>query len=178
MCDPMSIASATLTGVSQIASYRADVTQTKQQNAYNEQSRIAAGEATAQGYVQTQQRLLQEGEANAANKFQVAQDTRAAQATALMAAGEGGVGGFSVTNLINQFAAQQGAYNSSIDRQQQWSADQAALNMRGVEAQGQDRINSAPAVARPSFLGAALRIGGAGLSSYTDYKQRQQEQGY
>lgn len=177
MCDPIAIASTAITGVSQIAAHKADVSATRQQNTYNTQARIAAAEATAQQYVQIGLRTRQEIESAAEEKFQVTQETRAAQATALMAAGEGGVSGFSVANLIQEFAGQQGRYNASVDKQLSWNAQQAEMNMRGVEAQGQDRANSAPALSKPSFLSAGLRIAGAGLGAYTDYNQRKYAEG-
>lgn len=172
MCDPVSLTTAAVQGGSMILGHRSEAKQAQQQNIANAQNRASALAATIAEYVAAGQQSIQQGEAATQEKGQVALDARAAQATATMAAGEAGVSGLSVSGLLQEFAGKAGRYNASVDQQLRWNEDQTIRTMKGIRAQGADRINGARDVKGPSFLGTTLRIAGAGLDAYNSHTAR------
>ena len=83
--------------------------------------------------------------------------------------------GLSVEALLNDFTAQEGRYRYGVRRNNELVTDQLTAEMEGVRAQALGRINSLPSlnlepVQRPSYLGAALQIGGDALGAYAKYK--------
>lgn len=108
--------------------------------------------------------FIQQSEASDSLKAQQVQtDMLKAAATAKASANESGVSGTSVDALINDYHASEGRYVSALVQQSGWDRQQAAMQKQGQKAQAQRQINS---VAKPDFIGAALRIGGDALSSY------------
>lgn len=172
MCDPVSMVAFGIQAGSVIMDFKADQQAAKQQNQRAQDNAFAAAQATRDQHAQVMIGQLQEQQAAGEEMIQVGLETRAAQATAAVAAGEANVAGNSVRALLREFGGRQGTYNAGMRRQQEWSAQQADMTMKGITAQGQDRINSVPTVAPPSFFDAALRIAGAGVGEYGDYKKR------
>ena len=127
----------------------------------------AANAVQAQQIQNTQTNIgIQQSEAASGLRAQQSQsDMLKAAATAAASAGESGTAGNSVDSLIGDYHASEGRYLNSLATQGQWNRDQAAVQKQGQAAQAQGRINS---VAKPDFLGAALRIGGDALNTYTD----------
>ena len=84
--------------------------------------------------------------------------------------------GLSVEALLNDFTAQEGRYRYGVRRNNELVTDQLTAEMEGARAQAQGRINSIPSlnlepVSRPTYLGAALRIGGDALGAYAKYSR-------
>ena len=115
-------------------------------------------------------RLVQERMAAAQEISEVARQSRRAQSTATVSAGEAGVGGKSVDALLDDF-----------ERQELFYAEDVRTNLGFTEANIQDQLESfrvgaqgriqglqSRVIQRPSFLGAALRIGGQVADYYAD----------
>ena len=119
---------------------------------------------------QAYRRLGQERMAAAQEISEVARASRRAQSTATVSAGEAGVGGKSVDALLDDF-----------ERQELFYAEDVRTNLGFTEANIQDQLESirvgtqgriedlqSRVIQRPSFLGAALRIGGQVADYYAD----------
>jgi len=123
-----------------------------------------------------QQRIRQEQEATVTEEERNARAAASARATARTAAGEAGVAGLSVEALLNDFTAQEGRYRYGVRRNNELVTDQLTAEMEGARAQAQGRIHSITSlnlepVSRPTYLGAALRIGGDALGAYAKYSR-------
>jgi hypothetical protein len=171
----MALVGLAVSAAQSVAGYAGQVQQANAQNkAYVANAANANRAATAQ-YADTQMRMGQEQEAAAQQKQETARDARAARATALVTAGEAGVSGLSVAGLLQEFYGREGQFNANTDRNLQWTEQQLTNQMKGQQAQATDRINSVQRAQRPSFLDAGLRILGAGVDSYAEYKKTQQQ---
>ena len=119
---------------------------------------------------QAYRRLEQERMAAAQEISDVARASRRAQSTAIVSAGEAGVGGKSVDAMLDDF-----------ERQELFYAENVRTNLGFTEANVQDQLESirvgtqgriedlqSRVNQRPSFLGAALRIGGQVADYYAD----------
>lgn len=172
MCDPLSMiglaVSATTTGLS----YQAEASAAQQQNRLYRENAMRANETARQQMFDTQQRMIQEQEAGAAEKIDTMREAREARATAEAAAGEANVSGLSVEALMREFSGREAAFNDRVDQNTDWSMRQLNNEMRGVRANAEDRINSVQRAAKPSFFDAGLRIAGAGLGSYSEHEDR------
>jgi len=162
MCEPVSLGTLFYTslGLSAASATAGIVGQTQQFNAN------AANAVSAQRIQNQQTNLsIQQQEASDSLKAQESQrEMLKAAATARASAGESGTAGNSVDGLIDDYYASEGRYLNSLSVQGQWNRAQANLQKQGQAATAQARINS---VAKPDFMGAALRIGGDALNSYT-----------
>lgn len=158
MCDPVSMTAAAVgLAVAQQGAQLAG-----QAKAYNANAANAGASMrlqNAQTNMQTQQR-----EVSASNE---AQDTQRQQlqaaSTAENSAGESGTSGNSVDALINDYKSSEGRYMNNLSVQQGWNRTQAENTKAGQSAQAQYRINQ---VAKPDFIGAALKIAGTGMGAY------------
>jgi hypothetical protein len=172
MCDMgMSLVaiSVAMTAATTLSSMQAQSNAAKAQNDSNELQR---------GYIE-QDRLnkqmqagQQEGYANEAayqKLDQNAQAARAARATATTAAGEAGVSGLSVDALQREFYARQGEYAQSVEENRSADIDRLQMQMKGFNVQAQSANNQLKQAAEPSFLDAALRIGGSAVGAYGKY---------
>ena len=132
----------------------------------NEQFKANAANALASNRIANQQTNLgiQQSEAEQGRKAQETQvEMLKAAATAKASANENGVSGNSVDALINDYHASEGRFISTLQQQAVWNRNQAGMSKQGQKAQAQQQINS---VAKPDFLGTALRIGGGALDAY------------
>jgi hypothetical protein len=121
-----------------------------------------------------QERERQEGEATVTEEERNARAAAEARATARTAAGEAGVSGLSLDALLGDFTRQESSYRYGVRRNLSISTDQLTAEMEGVRATAQGRAASIPRlnlepVNGPSYLGAALRIGGDALGAYSKY---------
>lgn len=81
----------------------------------------------------------------------------------------------SIRSFIND--TQEWGFIDQLTEQHEWNTKQLHHDMRGIRAAAVDRGNSVPEPVRPSFASAAFRIGGAGVSAYGDYVNRQPRSG-
>ena len=95
-----------------------------------------------------------------------------AKATARVAAGEAGVAGISVDALQRKFAGEEARFVDATNTSAQFARAQSERRIESFKSGAQNQINQslrAP-VKRPSFFGAALRIGG---QAYKGFKATQ-----
>lgn len=142
-----------------------------QQLQYHNENAARADADMKRGYISTQRRMIQEEAAAAGERQEVAREGRAARARAMTAAGEAGVSGLSVDALLADFYGREAEFMDRSYQQVEWSHQQLTENMHGIRSQAEDRINAVPKPVKPSFIDAGLRIAGAGLNSYTQYKK-------
>jgi len=158
MCDPisMTVAMSSALSIAQLAG---------QAQQYTANARNAAQAMRTQN-TQTNTNIQQNEAANS----QKAQDQQVemlkAAATAAASAGESGTDGNSVDALIGDYHAAEGRYLNSLDVQNRWNRAQAENEKQGQSVSAQNQVNS---VAKPDYIGAALRIGGDSLNAYNKY---------
>lgn len=100
-----------------------------------------------------------------------------AQATARVAAGEAGVAGLSIDALLGDFQRDEAVFRNRTAQNAEARERQSRRRLQGADATRQSRINDANSrvQARPSFLGAALRIGASGVQAYNADQAKNQE---
>jgi hypothetical protein len=161
MCNPLLLAAGTFA-----VSAASTMSQVKGQQQMFQQNAQLANQNAVRMYADTNQRMIQEQQSATLNKMDLARDARAARATAAAGAGESGVSGLSVDALMREFYGREASYTDRVDHQTDWTMLQMNNEMRGIQAQAKDRINS---VQRPNFFDAGLRIAGAGLGATGTY---------
>ena len=172
MCDPLSGAAFAISALSTAVGYVGQSEAADAQNAAYDANRRQALSAFADKQVSMNTRAIQEQEAAASKKFENNLERRAAQATAMVAAGESGVSGLSVEALFNDLGARTARANSNIDSNTDFTMQQLEAEKRGQTYQTLDRINSVKRGTEPSLIDAGLRIAAAGVSSYDQSQRR------
>lgn len=157
-----------IAGIGQaIAGYAAASQQAAEQNAYYEQNRKAAIAAANDRYASIANNTLQHRESASADILQKRIDALKAKATAITAAGEGGVTGLSVDALLGDLQAQHDRQVESIrinyDIKKQGNQDEAVATYHNTIG----RINSVRQASKPSplpfiFQGLSAVAGGIG----------------
>ncbi len=110
----------------------------------------------------TNLRLSQEAAAKSQRVQNVQIDRLKAQSTAEVAAGEAGVGGQGVDAILQDFERSDARFRAAEATNFRFLEQQAQDDLKGFSAEAQGRILDAqPTTSAPSFLGAALRIGGS-----------------
>lgn len=161
-------------GIAQgLAQNEAASEQATKQNQYYWANAKAAQEALVHSYAADGTQMLQERDKASQESFEAVKRGVAAQGTALTAAGDAGVGGLSVDQILQDYSAKTSSYRTDVDRNYRTNAQY----MQDVEASQRDtatsRINSVQQAAPPSFLDAGLRIMGSavnGLGSIMNMK--------
>ncbi|GGD98165.1 virion core protein, T7 gp14 family [Rhizobium anhuiense] len=178
MCvDPISAIGLAIGAATSVVQYQGQVSAAEEQNKLYRDNAARANQNARDQMFQTQQRMLQEQEKAGAEKADNLKEAREAKATATVAAGEAGVSGLSVDALLAEFDGRAAQANDRVDQNTEWTLNQLNNEMKGIRSNAEDRINSVQRAAKPSFFDAGLRIAGAGLDSYNDYKARQRTVG-
>lgn len=112
------------------------------------------------------ERLIQENEAIASQKFQLAVAALKQREKLVVAAGEAGVSGNSVDALYNDFVAQEERGKTVLSQNAEAMERQMALQRRGADAEAESRINSIRQGQQPSFMSAALSTTASATASY------------
>lgn len=172
MCDPISGAAFAISALSTAVGYVGAQEAADAQNEAYEANRVNALNAFADKQAQMDRRAVQEQEAASNRKFENNLERRAAQATAMVAAGESGVSGLSVEALFNDLGARTARANANIDHNTDYTMQQLEAEKRGQTYQTLDRINSVKRGTEPSLIDAGLRIAAAGVSSYDQSQRR------
>lgn len=166
MCDPVTLTVLT------VASTAASLYGQQQAADAQEQANQRQYQNTMQAYRanvnQTNLEQSQEREASMqkieANNIQA----RAAESRSVVAAGESGISGLSVDAIMGDIGQKQGRYNNSVATNFE-RAEGAINNQRqNVYANAASTINGLKTPQQPDYLGAGLKIAGAGY----DFKQR------
>ena len=164
MCEPTAM--LVLSVASTVAGVYGQQQQAKAQKAYNDQQAKNTMEAYRANLAQTN---LMQSQEHAAATQKVNENNRAAeaaQAKALVSAGESGISGLSVDTLLADLSGEQARYNESVNQNYQ-NASMAIDNQRtNAQVNAASQINSLKTPQSPDYLGASLRIG----QSYYDYK--------
>lgn len=100
---------------------------------------------------------------------------RRAQSTARVSAGEAGVSGLSVDALLRDLSGQAGFDNATATENYLRQNENINFRRENVQIGAVSAVNSIrnPVIQAPDYLGAALRIGQAGVNAYGDYQDRQ-----
>ncbi|MDR7145555.1 hypothetical protein [Rhizobium sp. BE258] len=176
MCvDPISLIGFTISAASTAVGFVGESAAADEQNRMYQENAQRANQNARDQMFATQQRMLQEQEAGAAEKINTMKEARAAKATATVAAGESGVNGLSVEALLQEFDGRAASYNDRVDQNTDWTMNQLNAEMKGIRANAEDRINSVQRASKPSFWDAGLRIMGSGLDAYNTSYERQQK---
>jgi hypothetical protein len=168
MCEPttMAVLSVAQGGLEFMAAQQ----QAQADQARYDQNRIAATQARDLKIQSLNQRAIQESEAAATEKQDLALRALELRERALVAAGEGGVSGSSVDNLLNEYTAQKLRGVTTINRNLDLIENQINLEKMGASAEAENRINSLPQGKVPSFLAAAVGTAVSAAGSYHTYK--------
>lgn len=162
MCDIATVFSV----VSGVVGFISDSQNAKNENAriaaQNEANRIATERSVRAQADIINTRTQQEAELVSQDKTKVSIEALQAASTARVASGEAGVSGVSIDALQRQFAGSKLRFDDAVSRNFQFSQLAAQDQIRSIQASGSNQIVSSfrQAVAKPSFFGAALRIGG------------------
>jgi len=167
----LAIASFAVGAAGQVAGFMQQSQQADAQAEAYKRNAENAAKATSARYDQINVKSIQEGEAASDRKFEAALDARRAAATAVTAAGEGGVSGLSVTALLGDIASRHGRFETNTDKQLQISRAYLGGEKVAAQAGGQGQINSVPIPEKPNFASALVGIFGSGLDAFTGYKQ-------
>lgn len=122
---------------------------------------------------QARDRQLQMREAAANEINEVYRESRKRVSTAQVAGAEGGVAGASLQALINDMHRQNLEFGMTTRRNLEFQENNIEDQLEAVRIGTQGQIESLqfmPA-AKPSFLGAALRIGAGAFSAYSQFNQ-------
>lgn len=175
MCDPLSMIGFAIGAVQSVVQYQADVFAAEQQNRMYQENAARAQRAAHDQMFQTQQRMLQEQASAGEEKIDNMREARKARATAEVAAGEANVSGLSVNALLKEFSQQESRYNDRIDQNTEWTLDQLQDEIRGIQSNAEDRINSVQRAAKPSFFNTGLSIAAKGFDAINTYQDNQQK---
>lgn len=171
MCEPFSIMAAALGAAQTAFGYMGEQSVAKQQNEMVRENQRNANLNAAREYTDVQTRQIQEEDAAAVQKQDVAREARAARATTMAAAGEAGVSGLSVDALLADVYGKEATAKDRISQNTGFTTQNLTRELDGVKAKAQDRINSMPWASGPSPFAAALKIGGVGLDAYSRYQK-------
>jgi hypothetical protein len=181
MCDGASAVALVGLALSTAAtaySYEEQDKAVRTQNRVNQEAADEGAKLANEAFVnqagQARLRQSQEAEAAAQEKFEVSKQANQARATARVSAGESGVAGVSVDNLLSDFYRQEAEFNTNTDRNLEISDAQTGAEIQGLRAGAIDRVigsKRAP-VNRPSFLATGLGIANNAIGAYDNYKYR------
>lgn len=144
MCDPVSLSIAAVTiGVASTAA--STTTSAMQAQAQADMAKRSAEDARRNEQIQQETlrtRALQEADAANLRKQALTDSAREALAVADVSAGEGGVGGNSVRAIARDIERQRLAGINAVERNDDATQEQLALEARGVRARAAREINS------------------------------------
>ena len=169
MCD-LAIATFALAAASTAASLIQAEEQADTQTQIHHNNQKAALENYQQQTYDAGARQLQENEAAGMEmvdrQMQGLQQASSAQAQI----GETGLGGFSMSALMNQVMneASQDVVRTGVNRD--WSAAQIGREKEGIRSTAIGQMNSTTSGVRPSALAAGLQIASSGLNIYSQKK--------
>ena len=181
MCEPTTIALATLalsaaTTVAGVAGQQQQASATASaQNDFNRQTErnqlVARNQNLAN--LENQRNTAREDTTEQVNLNAMA--LRKAQATARVSAGESGVSGLSVDALLRDLSGRAGFDNATATENYLRQDESINARRENVQNGAVSAVNSIrnPVIQAPDYLGAALKIGQAGLGTYSDYQVRQ-----
>jgi len=154
--DPMTMYQIGSTAISFLQAQK----QARADEARYQQNRINAAVARDLKIQTLNRRMIQEGEAAAAQKQDLAIAALKKEGTAIVGAGEAGFkGGSSIDNTISQFETARLRGVTVLNQQTENLRNQIELEKLGASAEAMSRIDSMPRGQQPSFLAYAAQAG-------------------
>lgn len=158
-----------LSAASAVAGYMGEQQQYKAAMAQKVENDRAATDAARNRYESISKSLTSEQKKASGDEMDAKLDALRARSKARVAAGEAGVSGLSVDALLSDFSTSEERYLGRVDQNYQTIRDSYQDERNGAYDTARARINSVATPTKPNFLGAAIRIGSAGVGSYSDY---------
>ena len=185
MCEPTTlfIASTAFSALTTFAQYQGAQDQAKAQTAFQqqqaeenerfaEQNRLAALRSFEDQTSQEQLRLKQTRESASVELQDIQRSKLEAQGQALASSDFAGT---NIDLLLGDFERQEANFRSTVGRQLEFETLQFSENLRGLNAQAEDRINSvrpfvAQPVSYPSLTGAVAGFGAQTVGNFNTFK--------
>lgn len=180
MCSPTALTGLGIQGASSIFATRsARIEAEKAQNANNKavtESRAAAAESTRRALQDLDARELEDMLAAAQQQDQNTRAGNVLKSTATVAAGEAGVAGQSIDELLNDVNSLTGRNRTTIKANVEMTEAQNERSRDQILATGLSEYNSIQPKKfnKPSYLGAILGIATQGVQAYDSYADSQQ----
>lgn len=174
MCDPatMMIGSMVMSVARGAMSFMGQSAAANAQAAANQRQAAEINRATIANYDAIAAREIEEMEAASQQQTLNSRDALRARARARVSAGESGVAiqSNSVQGLLREFYFAEGEFNRTTENNLEGFRSQSIRERERIRSGAQSQLNSLPTPERPSFLGAALRVGGSMFGAYQRYK--------
>ena len=171
MCPPVIAAlPMIISGVSAVASIGLAVESHKTQTEQALQTQQAAADAYILETHQATKRITEENKAASQKKSDNSLKAQRATASAVTAAAAGGASGVSVSSVLGDYRRSEGIVNDRIDENAEAVGDQMSMEMLGLQAKAQNRINQSAPPGMGDVYGVALRGVGSFANSYQDYR--------
>lgn len=172
MCNPMAlaIASFAMQAGSTWVQYQSDKASANYQTQLYEANRQQSIIDMQHQLADANTRQLQEQQAAAQSIDERRRKALMEASTAKAAAADRGVSGFTVGALLAQVMGDAGRDVTTIETNRDWNVGQIEREKAGIRSNAISRIHSVAPGIKPSGLAAALKIGGAAMSSYGSYQ--------
>lgn len=167
MCISAATASLILGGLSAATSFVGGMQQANAQEAYNAQIQKNAEAARVREQNAISLRQVQEEQAAARKKNQVAAEAQKVKAQTLVSAAEANLSGNSIYNLVRDIYRQQGDNTDTISFNTDMTLSQLQAEKDATNTNFQNRLSQRQTVSRPSIIDLGLDLG----SAYVDYKK-------
>lgn len=161
------VALAIAKDVSQFVGERASAKAQEKQNDELRRNTLAAREADL---ATIEARRTEEREAAASKLLEVQRQANQERSLAMVASAQAGQSGLSVRALLSDYLRRQLENNLSIQTNLSSVNSQLDRERKKVISDAASRVNMAPSVTNPSFLGGALKIGSNAYSTYRAFK--------
>ena len=173
MCTPLIATglSFALGAGSAVLNHQAQAAQVRANNEAKAQNDANAIAAMRDEYASINNKDQQEYESATEEKTQNAIKAQKARSSATVAAGEAGVTGLSVENVLADFYSQENRQQTALDTNYDWTRNYLQGERDSAKNTAQSRIKSMRYQKGPSLLGLALGVGTAGVNSYTNYRR-------
>lgn len=160
----MQYAQASSQAAAQAANQKAAV---EAQDRVVQQNAALASEAARQQYTALQNAQAQREEAAAGQKSVVAKKARQVESTTITAAGEAGVGGLGVAQMLRDYASQEATYRLQTDTNLGYARSQTEAEMKSVQLQSEGRINAVqPYQPRPVDYPSFMAYGASAAGNF------------
>lgn len=172
MCDPTSIAAATMavaSAGSQYMQHEQAEAQAERQTQMYERNKQNTYEALGQKYGDINARQSQEQQAAAEKKEEITRKARSEMASARVKAGESGVTGNSVDMALRDISGAAARDRSTVDKNLDWTMGQMQRQKTSSHTNAKNRVNSVQPGQEPSDTALGLGIANSAAQGYMQY---------
>lgn len=172
MCEPVTIAaiSAGASAVGAGAQYMGQRQAAKDMNAAFKENQRSQLAAYADDLEAINLNAMAADEDATQRRLQVSRDAQSARGSAVAAAAERGIGGFTLAAIERSYGFQEGEAIASINRNQALDGQRTRLSQRSAQNSRTAAIRSAPRSRGPSLLGLGASLASAAAGGFSDYK--------